>query len=69
MTRDINAVLQDVIDDYVSIEGAARDYGVVIEPGTMTVDTAATETLRASLSSSGDGFEIRPRSSQGDIPI
>ena len=50
LARDVGAVLQDVVDEYVSIEGAARDYGVVIDPGTMTVDVKATETLRASLS-------------------
>ena len=30
MERDIQAVLDDVIDDYVSVERAAKDYGVVI---------------------------------------
>ena len=29
-TRDPQAVLDDVWDEYVSIEGATRDYGVVI---------------------------------------
>ena len=50
LARDVNAVLQDVVDEYVSIEGAARDYGVVIDPATMTFDVTATDTLRASLS-------------------
>ena len=30
LARDPQAVLDDVWDEYVSIEGAARDYGVVI---------------------------------------
>ena len=30
LTRDPGAVLEDVIDGYVSIVGALRDYGVVI---------------------------------------
>ena len=50
LARDVGAVLQDVVDEYVSIEGAARDYGVVIDPETMTIDKPATDDLRASLS-------------------
>jgi N-methylhydantoinase B len=49
--RDPQAVLRDVLDDYVSIEGARRDYGVVIEPATMTVDATATRTARAAMRS------------------
>lgn len=45
--RDPAAVLADVIDEYVSIEGAKRDYGVVIDPTTMKVDTKATTVARA----------------------
>ena len=48
--RDPQAVLDDVWDEYVSIEGAARDYGVVItgslEDCTLALDPAATEALR-----------------------
>ncbi|HEV8306200.1 MAG TPA: hydantoinase B/oxoprolinase family protein [Methylomirabilota bacterium] len=47
--RDPQAVLRDVIEDYVSIEGARRDYGVVIDPVTLTVDEAATRTARAAM--------------------
>ncbi|HEX6988012.1 MAG TPA: hydantoinase B/oxoprolinase family protein, partial [Bacillota bacterium] len=45
--RDPQKVLEDVRNDYVSLEAARRDYGVVIDPGTMTVDEAATRELRA----------------------
>ncbi|WP_458413159.1 hydantoinase B/oxoprolinase family protein [Schinkia sp. CFF1] len=31
LERDLNAVLEDVIDEYVSIERAKKDYGVVIK--------------------------------------
>lgn len=41
------AVLADVIEEKVTIAGAARDYGVVIEAGSMTLDRAATQDLRA----------------------
>lgn len=50
LERDATAVLSDVIDEYVSIEGAAKDYGVVIDPTTWTVDAAATTALREKLS-------------------
>jgi hypothetical protein len=33
----------------VSLEKAGEDYGVVIDPGTMKVDPAATEALRRSM--------------------
>ncbi len=42
--RDPEAVLRDVRCGYVSLEGAKRDYGVVIVNG--TVDEVATEKLR-----------------------
>ncbi len=44
--RELDRVLKDVVDDYVSIEGARRDYGVVIDPHTMTIDMRATAQLR-----------------------
>ena len=44
--RDVERVLEDVLDGYVSIEHARRYYGVVIDPQTMTVDTAATVRAR-----------------------
>jgi N-methylhydantoinase B len=49
LDRDPAAVLDDVLDGYVSIDGARRGYGVVIREDTMTVDAAATEQLRAEL--------------------
>jgi N-methylhydantoinase B len=44
--RPPDEVLADVVDGYVSIEGARRDYGVAIDRATMTVDEAATRELR-----------------------
>ena len=47
------AVLDDVWDEYVSIEGAQRDYGVVItgslEACTLALDLPATVALRANM--------------------
>ncbi|MFJ7440997.1 hydantoinase B/oxoprolinase family protein [Methylorubrum thiocyanatum] len=46
-TRPAAKVLEDVLDDYVSIETAQRVYGVVIDPTTMAIDEAKTASLRA----------------------
>jgi N-methylhydantoinase B len=50
--RDPAKVLHDVRDEYVSIEGAVRDYGVVVvgdptsDPEGLRVDEDATAALR-----------------------
>lgn len=50
LLRDPQAVLDDVWDEYVSVEGARRDYGVVItgslEDMTLALDVEATELER-----------------------
>ena len=45
--RDPHLVLRDVRDEVVSLEAAARDYGVVIAPDGRSVDQAATVALRS----------------------
>ena len=49
LDRDPEAVRQDVIEGYVSLEHARQDYGVVIAPETFEIDKQATEKLRDSL--------------------
>jgi N-methylhydantoinase B len=44
--RDPQKVLEDVRNDYVSIQSARDDYGVVVDPTTMTVAEVETATLR-----------------------
>ncbi len=44
--RDPQLVARDIEDGFVSVEGAARDYGVSIDPDTGKVDAAATNSLR-----------------------
>jgi N-methylhydantoinase B len=44
--RDPAAVLADVLDGYVSVERARRDYGVVVDLAHRVVDEAATRRLR-----------------------
>jgi N-methylhydantoinase B len=52
LDRDPGAVLDDVLDEYVSLAGAERDYGVVLtgslEDLTLAVDETATKELRES---------------------
>jgi N-methylhydantoinase B len=47
LRRDPARVLDDVRDGKVSIEGAVRDYGVVVRRGPWRVDAEATNKLRA----------------------
>jgi N-methylhydantoinase B len=49
LERRTEDVLNDVVEGYVSIEGAKRDYGVIIEKRSMKVDIDATMKLRKSL--------------------
>ncbi|MGK6317271.1 hydantoinase B/oxoprolinase family protein [Neorhizobium sp. DT-125] len=57
--RDPQAVLKDVVNGFVTVEAAARDYGVVIVDG--SVDAMKTESLRrdmvASTSANAQGVE------------
>lgn len=46
-TRDPRAVLEDVMDEYLTAEEARRDYGVVVDPTSWAVDETATRELRS----------------------
>jgi N-methylhydantoinase B len=50
LDRDPQAVLDDALDEYVSVEGAERDYGVVLTGSlddlTLAIDEEATAQLR-----------------------
>ncbi len=61
LERDPKAVLEDVIDDYVSVERAAKDYGVVIIPVdpdicAYEIDAAATAAAREKIRSERIGW-------------
>lgn len=45
--RPAEKVLNDVLDEFTTIERAASDYGVVINPDTLTVDEPASDALRS----------------------
>ena len=47
LERDPQAVERDVFNEYVSIEKARDDYGVVIDSNTLRVDLKETQKLRA----------------------
>jgi N-methylhydantoinase B/oxoprolinase/acetone carboxylase alpha subunit len=47
LERDVAKVLDDVLDEYISLETAREVYGVVIDPTTLKLDEAATHALRA----------------------
>jgi N-methylhydantoinase B len=47
LERDVEAVRWDIINGYVSVEGAKKDYGVVIDLATFEIDVEATTSLRS----------------------
>jgi N-methylhydantoinase B len=49
LDREPELLEWDVLEGYVSVEGARRDYGVVVDPGTMKVDIDATLALRGAM--------------------
>ncbi len=49
LERDPKSVENDVVNGYVSLDGAKDNYGVVINPRTLEVDSDATEKLREAL--------------------
>ncbi len=56
LERDVATVLDDVLDEYISVETARELYGVLIDPRTLQLDETATRALRAQrLQANGDG--------------
>lgn len=49
LDRDPQAVLEDVLDEYVSMDAAREFYGVVISKKTREIDALSTEDLRRTL--------------------
>jgi N-methylhydantoinase B len=47
LDREAEKVRWDVLNEYISIETARDDYGVIIDPETFDVDDEATKALRA----------------------
>ena len=49
LDRPMDKVVRDVRDEFISVETARNDYGVVLDPETFAVDEAATQALRAEM--------------------
>jgi N-methylhydantoinase B len=49
LDRDPEEVRSDVVEEYVSLEAARGEYGVVLDPRNLAVDESATIALRAEL--------------------
>ncbi|MBI3977619.1 MAG: hydantoinase B/oxoprolinase family protein [Chloroflexi bacterium] len=49
LDRDPHLVLEDVLDEKLTVEYARRVYGVVVDPTTLTLDPVATERVREEL--------------------
>jgi len=50
LERDIDAVVEDVRNEFVSVEAAQRMYGVCLDADTLEVDREQTEKLRSAAS-------------------
>jgi N-methylhydantoinase B/oxoprolinase/acetone carboxylase alpha subunit len=46
LDRDVNRVLDDVLNGYVSIQSARDDYGVLINEKSLEINSKATKQLR-----------------------
>ena len=58
LDREPQLVLDDVLDDFTTLELAREAYGVVIDGASMTIDSDATDELRARLRTErGHGFQ------------
>jgi N-methylhydantoinase B/oxoprolinase/acetone carboxylase alpha subunit len=53
LERDPAAARNDVIGEYVSLEQARKEYGVVIDPETVEVNEEETAELRTQLKRKG----------------
>ncbi len=77
LERSIATVLDDVLDEYISLETASDVYGVIIDSKTLKVDEAATQALRAKLrqangngtvhSGNGTGLAVLHDASQPEV--
>jgi N-methylhydantoinase B len=47
--RAVAAVVEDVRDGKVTVQGARSDYGVAVDPDTFAVDEAETARLRTAM--------------------
>ena len=61
LDREMEKVLDDVLDEYVTIETAREVYGVVIDPKSLTLNSQATVLLRGQMrQANGNGTFVTP---------
>ena len=53
LEREPDKVLSDVLDAFITLDSARRDYGVCIDADTMTINQDETRELRSTLSRDG----------------
>jgi N-methylhydantoinase B/oxoprolinase/acetone carboxylase alpha subunit len=60
LEREVVKVLDDVLDDYISIETARDMYGVVVDPKTLKLDPVATQALRMKKRQANGNGAVQP---------
>jgi N-methylhydantoinase B/oxoprolinase/acetone carboxylase alpha subunit len=69
LERPVEAVREDVLDDFTTIELARDAYGVVFaDERTLEIDEGATEALRGHLGTSGNGGSLSEYFAQRALP-
>jgi N-methylhydantoinase B len=68
LERETARVLSDVRNEYVSLEAARSEYGVVVDPTTWTVDEERTAELRAKMRRRR-GWTDPPVIDRGALPV
>jgi N-methylhydantoinase B/oxoprolinase/acetone carboxylase alpha subunit len=69
LERPVEAVREDVLDDFTTIELARDAYGVVFaDERTLEIDEGATEALRGQLGTSGNGGSLSEYFAQRALP-
>jgi N-methylhydantoinase B/oxoprolinase/acetone carboxylase alpha subunit len=70
LERNPEAVREDVLDDFTTLELARAAYGVVFEDErTLAIDAAATEALRAELRAKPDGRSLTDWYRERGLPV
>jgi N-methylhydantoinase B len=69
LERDPVRVLEDVLDEKLTVAYVRREYGVVIDPERWVIDREATERLRSEMrrSTQGRSGEINPVHKEGSL--
>ena len=60
MERDVERVLDDVKDGFVSAESALEQYGVVVDPVSLTVDKSETSAKREEIANARGKTKLFP---------